>query len=140
MSTSDRPFDAGGDDNAAVSLARIQRLRDAMPDNSSLVDELIDLFFDDLKERLAAIVDAVNRADARTLALQAHALRSGAGNFGASRLDALCWQLEQIGQRGEAGEAAALLEKLDHEAEDVRRALLEVKSNKSSKTAGPTDL
>ncbi len=136
--SSDKSFDASGDDNAVISLVRIQSLRDALPNNVSLVDELIDLFFADLQVRLAAIGDAVNRTDASALALQAHALRSGAGNFGALRLDDLCWQLEQMGRSGNLQGAASVAERLDHEAQKVRRALAAVKSNGSPKAADPS--
>ncbi|MGH7914222.1 MAG: Hpt domain-containing protein [Candidatus Binataceae bacterium] len=110
-----------------VSLARIDRLRNSMPGKDSLLDELIDLFVSDLPGRLSAITQAVELADAPALALQAHALRGGAANFGASRLDELCGKLEEIGVRGGSSEASAMLSELRRESARVRDALLALK-------------
>jgi HPt (histidine-containing phosphotransfer) domain-containing protein len=111
-----------------IGLTRIQRLRDSLSGKDAALAELVDLFLADLPLRTAAITAAVERAEAAALALNAHALRSGAGNFGAARLDDLCGRLEQTGLRGALGEARALLAELAPEGERVRRALLAVKS------------
>ena len=87
-----------------------------MPGKDALIDELIDLFVADLPRRLGAITQAIERADAPALALQAHALRGGAANFGAGRLDELCGKLEEIGVRGTLAEAAAMLDELSAKA------------------------
>jgi HPt (histidine-containing phosphotransfer) domain-containing protein len=113
---------------AAVSLARIDRLRKSMPGKESVVGEMIDLFVADLPGRLGAIREAVGRADARALGLQAHALRGGAANFGAARLDELCGALEELGMRGVLAVAPAMLEALHAESARVRDALLALRS------------
>jgi len=113
----------------AISLARIDRLRDSMPGKESLIDELIDLFVCDLPKRLSAIGQAVERADAPALTLQAHALRGGAANFGASHLDELCGKIEDIGVRSALIEAPSMLDRLERESARVRDALLALKSS-----------
>ncbi len=122
-------------DEGVVSRARIERLRGALPNGDSLVDELIDLFLSDLPKRLTAIAQALECADAAALALQAHALRGGAANFGPSRLDELCAKLEQIGERGALGAAPALLDELQRESAPVRGALLALKSKDAANPA-----
>ena len=107
-----------------ISLARIDRLRGSMPGKESVVGEMIDLFVADLPARLGAIRGAIDRADARGLALQAHALRGSAANFGAARLDELCGALETLGTRGALAGARAMLEALLAESARVRDALL----------------
>jgi len=119
-----------------VSRARIDRLRNSMPGGDSLLDELIDLFVLDLPTRLSAIAQAIERADAPDLALQAHALRGGAANFGACHLDELCGKLEQIGVRDALAEASAMLDPLGRESAQVRDALLALRSQYP--TAPPT--
>jgi len=114
---------------SAISLARIDRLRNSMPGKESLIDELIDLFVCDLPKRLSAIAQAVEHADASALTLQAHALRGGAANFGASHLDELCGKLEEIGVRSALIEAPGMLDRLERESARVRDALLALKSN-----------
>ena len=88
--------------------------------------ELIDLFVADLPKRLGAIAHAVQRADAPALALQAHALRGGAANFGASRLDELCAKIEEAGVRGTFAETPAMLEEVTRESARVRRHAADV--------------
>ena len=120
--------DEGRVGEGTVSLVRIGRLRESMPGKDALIDELIDLFVGDLPSRLGAIAQAVERADAPALALQAHALRGGAANFGASRLDELCAKLEEVGARGTLAEAPAMLDEVRRESARVRDALLALKS------------
>ncbi|HEY2526323.1 MAG TPA: Hpt domain-containing protein [Candidatus Binataceae bacterium] len=111
-----------------ISLARIDRLRRSMPGKESVVGEMIDLFVADLPARLGAMRDAIDRADARGLALQAHALRGSAANFGAARLDELCGGLETLGAGGALAGARAMLDALLAESARVRDALLALDS------------
>lgn len=123
-------------DESAVSLARIDRLRNSMPGKDALIDELIDLFVADLPERLSAITQAIDCSDGPALALQAHALRGSAANFGARRLDELCGRLEEIGASGANIEAPAILCELMRESAQVRDALLALKSKHLASPAG----
>ena len=106
-----------------------------MPGKDALIDELIDLFVADLPKRLGAIAYAVERADAPALALQAHALRGGAANFGASRLDELCAKIEEAGTRGTFAEAPAMLEEVTRESARVHDTLLTFKSQQPKRGA-----
>jgi HPt (histidine-containing phosphotransfer) domain-containing protein len=119
-----------------VSLARIDRLRHLLPGKDSLLDELIDLFVSDLPKRLNAIAQAVERVDAKALALHAHALRGGAANFGASRLDTVCGRLEAIGVAAALAEAPPMLNELGRESAQVRAVLLALKSRPLATPAG----
>ncbi len=127
--------DEGTVGQAIVSLVRIDRLRRSMPGKQSLIDELIDLFVSDLPRRLGAIADAIERADAPVLALQAHALRGSAANFGAARLDELCAKLEELRTRAALAQAHAVLGELRRESAQVRDALLALKSTDVAKPA-----
>jgi HPt (histidine-containing phosphotransfer) domain-containing protein len=120
----------------AVNLARIERLRSSLPGKDSLIDELIDLFVADLPQRLNAIAQAVDSIDGPALALQAHALRGSAANFGARRLDELCAKLEELGACGALAGASAMLDQLGRESAQVCDALLALKSQH---LATPTD-
>jgi HPt (histidine-containing phosphotransfer) domain-containing protein len=107
-----------------------------MPGKDALIDELIDLFVADLPQRLGAITHALERADAPALALQAHALRGSAANFGASRLDELCAKLEEVGARGTLAEAPAMLDEIKRESARARDALAALKSQHSAAPPG----
>jgi HPt (histidine-containing phosphotransfer) domain-containing protein len=126
---------AGTIGEGTVSRARIDRLCNSMPGKDALIDELIDLFIADLPKRLGAIAHAVERADAPALALQAHALRGGAANFGASRLDELCAKIEEAGTRGRFAETPAMLEEVTRESARVRDTLLTFKSQQPKRGA-----
>jgi HPt (histidine-containing phosphotransfer) domain-containing protein len=128
--------DEGRVSEGAVSIARIDRLRNSMPGKDSLIDELINLFVSDLPKRLSAIAHAVEHGDAPALALEAHALRGGAANFGALQLDELCGKLEDASQRGAVDQAPAMLDELRRESARVRDALVALKSQHR---ATPTD-
>lgn len=133
MSPADRasPPPAHGSPTRAddpISLARMRRLRDSLAERGDALAELIDLFLGDLPRRIAAIAAAVERTDAAAIAFHAHALRSGAGNFGASVLDDVCGQLEQAGLCGALEDARAAFAELAREGERVRRALVEAKA------------
>jgi HPt (histidine-containing phosphotransfer) domain-containing protein len=134
--TDEGPVSAGIASEGTVSLARIDRLRTSMPGKDSLIDELIDLFVADLPSRLGAIAQAIERADAPALALQAHALRGGAANFGASRLDELCGKLEEIGASRMRPAAPAMLDEVRRESARVRDALLALKSQNTETPPG----
>jgi HPt (histidine-containing phosphotransfer) domain-containing protein len=126
---------AGNINEGTVSRSRIDRLRNSTPGKDALIDELIDLFVADLPKRLGAIAHAVQRADAPALALQAHALRGGAANFGASRLDELCAKIEEAGVRGTFAETPAMLEEVTRESAQVRDTLLTFKSQQPKRGA-----
>lgn len=132
------PSKAAGGDAAHVNLARIKRVRDSLGGGDAALAELIDLFLADLPRRLATITAAVESGDAAALALHAHALRGGAANFGAARLDDLCGRLEAMGRRGALDEAYTVLAQLLPATEPVRRALLAIKSGADGSGGAPT--
>ena len=73
-------------------------------------NELMSIFLADVPSRIAAIQDALATRDVDLLAEAAHALKSGAGNVGATRLYELCDQLENAGDLNAAGELVRQVE------------------------------
>jgi two-component system sensor histidine kinase/response regulator len=86
-------------------------------------NHLIDLFLEETPRRLAAIKDAVARADAKALAHEAHALKGSSAHLGATRIAALCEILEEQGRSGAAVGGIALASVLEEEFARVRNAL-----------------
>ena len=86
-------------------------------------NHLIDLFLEETPHRLAAIKDAVARADAKALAHEAHALKGSSAHLGARRIAALCEILEEQGRGGSVLGAQALLNVLLEEFDRVHEAL-----------------
>ena len=94
----------GGDRRALVEVARI--------------------FLADAPKRLVEIRGAIARGDAGALRAAAHALKGAASNFSATGVTESAFELQQIGDAGELGEAPAALERLEAEMRTLRRALL----------------
>ncbi len=90
---------------------------------TSLVRELIELFFAELPTRLDALRAGVLDGDPDRVTRAAHAMKGGAGNLGAVRVAALCNQLERQGRERDLSGAGAMLAELEIEVERARAAL-----------------
>jgi CheY-like chemotaxis protein len=62
-----------------------------------LLDELIEMFFDDVPSQLEALQEAVEVGDAHSVERVAHTLKGSCGNMGATRMAAICAELQDIG-------------------------------------------
>ena len=88
-----------------------------------LVAELVDLFVDDVPSRLESIREAMAAGDPEALVRTAHSLKGSAATLGADRMAELCRQMEVSGRAGEVPQGQGLLESLEAEFEQVKRAL-----------------
>jgi CheY-like chemotaxis protein len=82
--------------------------------------ELIAIFLGDAPKHIEAMRDALANRDAAGVAEAAHALKSGSGHVGATRVYELCDQLEVIGGRGDLSAAASLFSQLEMELRNWR--------------------
>ena len=105
--------------------AVLQSLRALSFGAGDFLREVADLFLVDVPPRLESITAAAQRKDAAELASAAHALKSSAGNIGATRMHALSWKLEQMGKTGVSGDAEAVVQQLKNEYERVVAKLKE---------------
>jgi HPt (histidine-containing phosphotransfer) domain-containing protein len=104
----------------------IALLRDlATQDGQDLFGELADLFLGELASRVDGIRSGVLAADPGAVFQWAHSLKGSAGNLGATRLAALCEQIEHEARQGSTTESVALLHALEMQARRVRSALEE---------------
>lgn len=72
---------------------------------------------------LAALREALDRQDAKSLAGAAHALKSSSGNMGAARLMTLCMKLERLARSGSLTGARELIAAVDAEYASATNAL-----------------
>jgi two-component system sensor histidine kinase/response regulator len=99
-------------------LAGLRELGDA-----DLLSELSTIFVDDASSRLAALREAAERGDAKSVKQIAHTLKGSSGNMGAKRMAKICAELENVGASGDLSYAPELLGRLEEEFSRVRPAL-----------------
>jgi PAS domain S-box-containing protein len=90
---------------------------------TGFLGEMIRTFLDSTPARFAAIHQAVEKADAKTLERQAHSLRGSCGTLGVRRMAALCQEVETLAEAGRVGETPPLIARLVQEYAVARSAL-----------------
>jgi two-component system sensor histidine kinase/response regulator len=103
-------------------LAKIRALQ--RPGQPSLLGKIIGLYLASSPPLLQALREAVSQGDAVALTEAAHSLKSSSANLGATRLAALCKDLEQRGREQRLEGAEALLTEVDSHYGQVREALI----------------
>lgn len=91
--------------------------------NPEFVGQLVQMFLTNAPKRMTQIGDAIARADATTLEHVAHTLKSNCAMLGASRLAAMCAELEKLGGARTLAETAAIYQNAETEFTRVRQAL-----------------
>ena len=103
---------------------RLEHLRSIQDDSQpSLVRELIEHFIDESPAHLQRLDQALAAGDAAGLRALAHRFLSSTQNIGATRLSALCAELERLAKQGQLAAAPALLATLADERARVHDAL-----------------
>ncbi len=87
----------------------IDGLRALNPDDPQFLRELIDLFVQDVPERIAEIEQALTTRDALLLTRAAHTIKGSCSNFGATNLHRISHDMEMQGKAAAFTEAAASL-------------------------------
>ena len=107
---------AGGSLNEAALMAHVGG-------DEQLLHEIVDLFLEDLPERLAAVRKAVRRRDALALSSAAHALKGAVSHFAARDSFEFALKLERMGRAGDLDGAEEALSGLKNEIGWLTRAL-----------------
>ena len=102
------------------ALARLERFG-----GRKLLNEMIALFLESARDRLAAAAAGVAAADAAATENALHALKSSSAQLGASRLSRLCEEGESLAR---AGTLVSMVELLDASREEL--SLVEAWLNK----------
>ena len=131
-----RPAAAGvgplsGTDGSAdpVDLERLESLSSLRtPDGTSLLASFVDAFVRRSDERICAIREAATDPEPRALELAAHELKGSAGTIGATRVAALCAELELDGPQA-LRRRPGLLDELAAELDLAGRALTDAVSS-----------
>jgi two-component system sensor histidine kinase/response regulator len=104
------------------TVEELRRLQEAY-DSPRFLAQLLQIFTGNAPLRMAAIRDAIGASDARALERAAHTLKTNCGMLGASRMAALCLELERLGERGALGEAREALGAAEAEFSRVMEAV-----------------
>jgi PAS domain S-box-containing protein len=102
-------------------LAALRELQDV--DEPDILEELIGLFLEDAPLQIAALRECVKDGMAPAAERIAHTLKGSAGNMGATRMAAVCSELEDVGASGDLCRASEVLKLLEEEFGRVRAAL-----------------
>ncbi len=108
-------------------LASLRELQDA--DEPDIVAEVGGLFVKHAPEKISAILQAVEKGDAKGLQIAAHSLKSSSAYVGAMHLSAMSKELELMGRSGTLEGVKDKIEKMRAEYERVMAALeIEIKT------------
>jgi HPt (histidine-containing phosphotransfer) domain-containing protein len=112
------------DDSAPVDMAVLASFEEVqLDDEPDIVIELIDLYLDDVPRRIEAMQTAIADSSEQSLKRAAHSLKGSSANLGVVRVAALCEELQVVNCDDGFQMSRALMARLDHEVERVRRIL-----------------
>lgn len=103
--------------NQVVDEAALSELRSIMGDDFQL---LIDTFINDSEQRIVALQEAVNNADAELLRTSAHSFKGSSLNISAAKLTSVCKDLEDRGRESRLAGADEVLAELQVAYDEVK--------------------
>jgi HPt (histidine-containing phosphotransfer) domain-containing protein len=110
--------------NNILDASALKELKDIICNNDAeQFIEIIQCYLEDTPQRLQSIQDAITQGDAKTLQLEAHALKSSSAIVGAKTLSEFCKDLEDSGRNKNLAEAPSKLSKAMTEYQRVEAAL-----------------
>jgi PAS domain S-box-containing protein len=93
--------------------------------DEELLKTIVRVFLEDAPRQIAALREALARADAVGLQRQAHCLKSASGSAGATAMQEVAFQIEAAGESGGLEKAAPLVRRIEEEFERLKRVLAE---------------
>jgi HPt (histidine-containing phosphotransfer) domain-containing protein len=106
-----------------IDRAALDVLLETVGGDLEFLGELIETFFEDSPEQLAAAQEALANDNAEALRRAAHSLKSNSANFGAMELSQKCKELEEMAKSGTLAGAAGLIDQVAAEYEKAEAAL-----------------
>lgn len=88
-----------------------------------IVKELIELYLEDSKLQLSSIRAGIIEKNYQNLRVAAHTLKGSCQNFGAKKLGAICFEIEEKARSGSIEGANEILGRLELEFDKVQKAL-----------------
>ncbi len=101
----------------------LDRLLESFGGDMEFLAELLQTYFDDSPQQIAAMQAAEAAGDAEALRRAAHSLKANSANFGAMALSARCKELEMLAKAGTLAGAADKIASVASDYEQARAAL-----------------
>jgi len=109
----------------AVDLAVLHSYENIQLDGEpDLIVELIDLYLEDARRRLAVMKLSLAKRDWLSVKREAHSLRGSSGNLGALQMALICDEIEGLDSRDPFPSVEVLLDCLEQELEQVFNVFL----------------
>lgn len=83
--------------------------------SENLLNQIIEIFLNDMPEKISQLEQAHQQQDLGNLRAIAHSMKSASANLGAMRVSALFKELENAGRSNEPEDVPVLLERLNRE-------------------------
>jgi len=110
-------------EEGVIDRGVLNNLLEAVAGDRAFLTELIDTFFQDTPELMAAMRQALSLGNADDFRRAAHSLKSNSANFGARRLSQQSKELEELGKAGKLAGVDERLAQLEAEYAKVKVAL-----------------
>jgi HPt (histidine-containing phosphotransfer) domain-containing protein len=115
----------------AVDMELLNAFEELQPDDGSdLIVELIDLYLQDLPERVTKIREAAIATEWVLLKRVAHALKGSSGSLGIRHVAEICQKLEWLDRQDSPGTVATLLQLLEYEVAMASASLAAVRQRR----------
>jgi HPt (histidine-containing phosphotransfer) domain-containing protein len=128
-----RPASAFGITSDAVDLELLNALEELqLDDGSDLIVELIDLYLQDVPQRVTEIRGASIETEWVLLKRAAHNLKGSSGNLGVRHVAEICEKLERMDGRDSPQTVAVLVRLLEYESARANSSLAAVRQRRLS--------
>jgi HPt (histidine-containing phosphotransfer) domain-containing protein len=111
-----------------IDRAVLDQLLDTFGGDAGFLREMLDTFFEDTPQQLAAIRGGLASGDAETVRRAAHSLKSNSANFGALALSARCRELEMLAKSGSLHGGDGLFDQISTGYEQAHAALAAIRA------------
>jgi HPt (histidine-containing phosphotransfer) domain-containing protein len=128
-----RPVSAFGITSDAVDLELLNAFEELqLEDGSDLIVELIDLYLQDVPQRVTEIREASIETEWVLLKRAAHNLKGSSGNLGVRHVAEICEKLERMDGRDSPQTVAVLVRLLEYESARANSSLAAVRQRRLS--------
>jgi HPt (histidine-containing phosphotransfer) domain-containing protein len=94
--------------------------------DEDLAKELLQMFLEDIPDRLKAIKQAQESGDMETVILEAHTIKGSSGNIGANDISKAAFQVELAGKDANQETTPSFIKQLEDDFEVFRKTLADM--------------